>query len=488
MSGLPSSLPLIPLVANRHEAPMAPRAPQRVAAQKKRVVTCRKVRQTGEWNKLLKEIYSALHHSQSSAEEENLTLRKYCLSSDSEVGGLSEYKRIAAVWKELKLDEFLMGSTDPTDAMILATINSRFPLTEEGENATSDKAGRSRNDKNKMRSSSEWKELLSDLYLFLSSAKAANGKESIRSYCRKVLKSEKQHQRISDVWKELGFDGALINNVSPGDDQLKAKKLDAKYPTDTTTEQQQGSLRRDLRPRSNSYFDVNEEAIICEAVAGFARAGYPLEKADLKKMADAFLQAEQLGEGQNSSDGISYDTVERLYKQGGLKTKTNVNPIDPKRAAQAEPQILNAMYHQLDAMIKMAHEVDPITWPEDRYANIPPSRIYNTDEQGPNPTALRNPVLIPREMLQRGRLFQNTREGDGKMHFHYSVANIVRADGAQHHPDQHVEGAPAPYILLSDAGSAHELDKMSKADRDKALSNQTEDDAIEFNPTVLDAC
>ena len=50
------------------------------------------------------------------------------------------------------------------------------------------------------------------------------------------------------------------------------------------------------------------------------------------------------------------------------------------------------------------------------------------------------------------RLFQNTNsEGDGKMQFHYTVANIVRADGVQHHPDtlsMGIEGAPAETVLF----------------------------------------
>ena len=164
---------------------------------------------------------------------------------------------------------------------------------------------------------------------------------------------------------------------------------------------------RDLRPSSNSFFDKDEEAVLCECVSAFARAGFPLEKANLKDYADAFLKADGLVDGLGPT-GISNDTVERIYKHGRLKAKTNVNPIDPKRAAQADPQVLNAFYHQLDAWIKIAHEIDPATWPEDRYANVPPTRIYNTDEQGPNPTQLRNPVLIPEEMIaERSRLSSN---------------------------------------------------------------------------------
>jgi hypothetical protein len=90
-------------------------------------------------------------------------------------------------------------------------------------------------------------------------------------------------------------------------------------------------------------------------------------------------------------------------------------------------------------------------------------------------------------MLDRlARLFQLTREGDGKLPFHYSVANIVRADGVQCVPHEHVEGAPPPYVIISDASSGNELDSMDKADRDRALANQSEADIICVNPSLLD--
>lgn len=125
----------------------------------------------------------------------------------------------------------------------------------------------------------------------------------------------------------------------------------------------------------------------------------------------------------------------------------------------------------MDAWTKILHEVDPATWPEDWYSNVPHTCIYNTDEQGPNLTSLQNPVLVPADMVkERSRLFQKTQEGNGKMTFHYSV-DIVRADGVQCHPHQSVKGAPAPCILISDDASNNELDTMEKGDRDKRLAN-----------------
>ncbi|CAB9505609.1 unknown protein [Seminavis robusta] len=489
-----ASFPLQPLA--QPNPPMAPRPPSlvpRITVPKKRASTTRRVRTNLEWRNDLMRIYKAIFES---LEEDNtrLTLRKYCLSGENGFSS-SEYTRIAAIWKELNFELLINENTDPSDLALLQSLDKRFPLETvnnivEDDTADSGPSGvgrRIRNGKNVMRSALEWRALLTDMYLFLKSAKSSShNNESVRSYCRKVLNAENQYRRISAVWKDLGLDNDL-NNDAPVDDNFRGK-IAKRYPAEeegsTNNSQRHG---RDLRPTSNSYFDANEEAVWCESVAGFARAGYPLEKTNLKAVMDAFLEADGIGDGQNSTGGISFDTVERIYKEGRLAAKSNVNPIDPKRAAQASPQVLNAFYHQLEATIKMAHEINPTAWPEDRYANIPPTRIYNADEQGPNPTALRNPVLIPADMLEgHARLFQNTREGDGKMQFHYSVANIVRADGVQCHPDQKVEGAPAPYIIISDTSSANELDKMPKADRDRLLANQSENDTIRLNPAVLE--
>ncbi|CAB9526971.1 hypothetical protein SEMRO_1919_G305460.1 [Seminavis robusta] len=196
-----------------------------------------------------------------------------------------------------------------------------------------------------MRSNADWKELLINIYTFLSSAKSNQQKETVRSYCTKVLKSESCYRRIQDVWKQLDLEKCLNDGLSPSDGHLKAQLEDA-YPSVNTNNTPHG---RNLSTSSNSYFDKGEDALFCECVAMFARMGFPLEKADLKSYADAFLHAESLDIG---SAGISMDTVERIYKEGRLKAKTNVDPVDPKRAAQADPEILNAQYHQLDAWIK----------------------------------------------------------------------------------------------------------------------------------------
>ncbi|CAB9506584.1 unknown protein [Seminavis robusta] len=390
-------------------------------------------------------------------------------------------------WKKLGLENDLAAKVCTSNPALLGKIKSNFPVASSSsgnENEDPNLANKTRkrdNNKNVTRSKEQWRELLVDIYYFLSSARSGQRKESVHSYCQKVLKSENSYQRIVDVWRELDFESDLAQNVAPNDPRIIAK-LDGRFSVDTNKEQQSA---RDLRPSSNSYFDQGEEAALQEAVAEFARAGFPLEKTNLMGYANAFLEAEGIDTSNNG--GPSMDTVERVYKAGRLKAMSNVGGIDRKRAAQAGPETLNALYHQMEYWMAIAHEVNPIAWPEARYADVPPSRIYNTDEQGPNPTALRNPVLIPRELVERhARLFQNTREGDGKMSFHYSVANIVRADGAQCLPKECVEGAPAPYILISDGSSSSELDSMDKASRDRLLVNQSEDDTIQLNPGVYD--
>ncbi|CAB9529901.1 unknown protein [Seminavis robusta] len=476
----------VPTLRTAEAAPMAPR---------RRASSSRKTRSALEWRSDLMGIYSTLFHKRSNGIEK--TLRAHCQENENIVFP-AQYKRIAAIWNELKLEQDLSSGVNPSNESFVSKINGRFPekaatqnssvanADSDDEEATSNvTTSRVRTNKNTTRTAQQWKDLLLDLFFFLSSAKTGNRKESVRSYCVKILHSEQSYRRVHEIWKALGLDKDLESDVSPSDGLIKAK-LQERFGADEQSDKENNNNGRDLRPSSNSYFDRYEEDLLRECVAGFARAGFPLEKSNLKTVADNFLKADGIDTSGNG--GISNDTNERIYKEGSMKAVSNVNPIDPQRAAQAEPHVLNAMYHQLDNWIAIAHEVNPTAWPEDRYANIPPSRIYNTDEQGPNPTALRNPVLIPKDMLdQRSRLFQNTREGDGKMQFHYSVANIVRADGVQCHPHESVEGAPAPYVLISDPSSVCELDNMDKASRDRLLANQTEDNTtFTLNPSVLE--
>lgn len=95
--------------------------------------------------------------------------------------------------------------------------------------------------------------------------------------------------------------------------------------------------------------------MLCETVAGFARTRFPLEKSNLKNYIDTYLNADGIDTGYDSSGGISIDTVERVYKEGKLKAVSNANPIGPKRAAQADPQVFNAFLHQLNEWIKVIH-------------------------------------------------------------------------------------------------------------------------------------
>ncbi|CAB9504178.1 unknown protein [Seminavis robusta] len=457
----------------QHQVP----AVQPEPAKKKRASFKRTTRSNAEWRAELLGIYAGRF-----PDPKGISLRSYV--------GVDHYKRVQYVWKQLSLEQSLLDGINPANPVLVATINERFPVIDRvNENQTTKQRNRT-NPTNEMRTNADWRKLLLNIYEFLLSAKANQRRESVHSYCAKVLQSTSQYRRIQDVWKEVGFCSLFELGACFSDNRLK-QALDAKFPETETTEQTMeldapARRRRDLSVSSNSYFNQDEEAVLCESVAAFAKLGYPMNKNNLKAYADAFMAAEGLMTDANG--GISMDTIERIYKEGRMKAKANVNPIDPKRASQADPQVLNAFFHQLDAWIKIAHEVNPEVWPEDRYANVPPSRIYNTDEQGPNPTALRNPVLIPEEMVTNlSRLFQNTREGDGKMQFHYSVANIVRADGAQCHPHESVEGAPAPYVIISDGSSSNDLDNMEKADRDKALANQSESNTrIQLNAAVLE--
>jgi len=387
-----------------------------------------------------------------------------------------DYKRIAEYWKELGLKEKIEQGVKPDNSILVQTIANRFPM-EIGE---PHKQMRKTGIKHNRRSNKEWRALLSGMYTHLYIARMNGHKDTVKSYCANHLKSPESCRRINDVWSSLELDKALLNNMSYSNKDLM-ERIQAKYP-DENEATVQGN-KRVLSEQSHPYFNQNEEAFLCESASALARLGFPIEKSNLHLLCSSYLSAD--APGVVDAAGVSMSTVERTYKDDNLKAK-GVDNIDPKRASQADPLVLNAFYHQLDAAVAMAHEVRPDTWPA-RCADMLPTCLYNTDEQGPNPTKLRNPVLIPSDMVDAPRIFQLTRKGDNKMPFHYSVANVVRADGAQAIPHKHVEGAPPPMVLIADPSNAgaSELDDMDKQARDKILANQSENDEIKFNPQVF---
>eukprot|EP00797_Seminavis_robusta_P000056 Sro1005_g230200.2 (373) ;mRNA; f:7521-8641 len=362
--------PLMQLQLQPQQQPVIPVVP---VVPRKRQSSKRKTRTNEEWREDLKQIYGSILRSRLDGNM-GATLRSYCYGT---VGMVPQYTRISAVWKELGLEEFLSREVPPVNRALIERIDAKFPVAiiEQHEGYDNEKVGRDRrhSKKNEKRTSAAWRKLLSEVYHFLYGAKTSDvaRSETVRSYCRDVLKSEQQYRRIIDFWTKLRLDKDLENGVLPTDSSLKEKLatqfLDVQL------------LSRDLRPSSNSYFDNNEEDALREFVAACARTGFPVEKTTLKEAADAFLEADGIGAGINSIGGISDDTVSRIYKEGRIKAKTNANPIDPKRASQADPQVLNCLYHQADAWVKMAHEINPDVWPECRYPDIPPHRIYNTD-------------------------------------------------------------------------------------------------------------
>lgn len=424
-----------------------------------------------QWRVDFSRIYGDLQAARK--QNNNLTLHNYCMQKDFL---RDRYRRISQIWKELQLENLLQRGVGFDTDEFNDIISGKFP-PERGEPKT-----RKRTKQAARRTNSEWETLLLDIYTHLSVSKSSGGKASLKSYTTNQLKDDSQYRRITDVWKDVGLDACLAAGVCHGDPSITAT-IRAKYPP-TTTENSAARGGRVCSVHSTSYFNADEEDAMCEAVAGFARLGYPLEKGNLRDISNHYLR--RVAPNCLPASGVSQDTTDRMYKDDNIQAKTNVNPIDPRRASQATPQTLNCFYHQLDAAVKMAHEINPTAFPEDRYVDIPPSRIYNSDEQGPNPTKLRNPVLIPEDMLKEKRNYQNTREGDGKMQMHYSVANIVRADGIQSQPHDMVEGAPPPMILISDKGSADELDSMDKAERDRRLANQSIEDEIRINPNVVE--
>ena len=442
---------------------------------------CNHKRSNLQWRFIICQVYAAIFKAKE--DKKTVTLRSYCF----EAGLSHEYRRIAEHWRGLKLETFLNQKIRPDDAKLVQLIGDRFPLRQHLEVLQNDaipKVG----GKQRRRTDKEWRLLLTSMYTHLYIARNHGHKETVKSYCNNHLKEPDAYRRIMEVWKELNLENSLNDNLPYSSIALQ-EKIESKYPKLNSAKEasaegsKQKASSRVLSAQSHSYFNQHEEDFLVESAACLARMGFPLEKNNLHLLCSNYLKADN--PGIVDSVGISLDTVQRIYKDDNMLAK-DVENIDPKRASQADPQVLNCFYHQLDAAVAMAHEVRPTTWPA-RYADMLPTCLYNTDEQGPNPTKLRNPVLIPADMLDSPRLFQLTREGDNKMPFHYSVANIVRADGAQCIPHQLIEGAPAPMVLIADPNSgASELDTMDKQKRDKFLANQTEsDDVVTFNPQTF---
>jgi len=166
---------------------------------------------------------------------------------------------------------------------------------------------------------------------------------SLKSCGNNHLKHPEQHGRIADVWGEVGLDKLLENNVCHSDNTVGAK-INAKCPrilhetNDSTAKKQ-----RDSSVTLSSCFDKVKEDAICQIVSGLARLGHPLEKGDIHNICNECLKKEGPSDlfGER---GASMATTGRMHKDDGIGAKKSNNPIDPKRAADADPQAFDFFF------------------------------------------------------------------------------------------------------------------------------------------------
>jgi hypothetical protein len=217
------------------------------------------------------------------------------------------------VWKELKLDELLAQGVDPTHETLNKVISEKFPLDEQNlaKDPLASSTTRAHNPKYWW-TNQEWRDLLKAIYSYLLVAKKNDQKDSIKSYLAEIQQLPDSHnQRIYDVWKLLGLNKDLENQVAADNPMLLAK-IDNKYPldSDTLSSTQEKESIRDLGSNSSSYMTKDEEEMLIGLLSVLAKLGYPMEKGNLHDLCNAYLRkGNRYKEGRNC---ISIDTIEQL--------------------------------------------------------------------------------------------------------------------------------------------------------------------------------
>ena len=111
--------------------------------------------------------------------------------------------------------------------------------------------------------------------------------------------------------------------------------------------------------------------------------------------------------------------------------------LDPKRAAQANPEVGENFFKMVDEFLQRKHEEDPEKFKYKRLADIPPEKLYNIDEFGSHTNEKRPRVAIVKDIakwLGKWATFRmqrscSTMHGDKGQGFHVSVVQCSRADG-----------------------------------------------------------
>lgn len=422
------------------------------------------------------------------------TLREYIVGRD---GDATRYPCFFEVWKKCNLVDLLQAKTRHDSPEVLSAIHQGLDISANKKIAS---------DRGIRLPASEWRRLLFHCYTM----RCYNHKVPLAEIIESAsLEGKVSRARLSTIWKETGLDALLKEGVPDGD--LKVKDaIEKKYPresdgqTSSSSEASASSVnevrgsdvsstRRDMFRNRNlsknncSYLLPDEEETLAAFVTHMLKVNSPISVSLIKEVIDNYIREGLDEETREFFKGISTDTTERIYQNADIEARGDVNSIDPRRVEQSNPENYNMFLHKTNNMLEILYELYPDIWPYKRFADVPPSHIYNTDEQGPNPTKLRDKCLCPKDMTKEyNRLFVVTSEGDGKMETHITVCNFVCANGAQCHPAEGIEGAAPPMMLIADKSSETEIDKMSKLDRDEALMHQSADDEIEVSESLLD--
>jgi hypothetical protein len=235
------------------------------------------------------------------------------------------------------------------------------------------------------------------------------------------------------------------------------------------------------RNRGSDLLSEEEEKFFADTCVALAAAGNGINEDMLHTILNKYLEEAQPGAGP-----ASIDLVRKVKKRQELATARNVYPIDPARMAQASPDVQNTFFKQVDAIIRVMHLIDPKICPWKCFADVPGAHKYNMDEIGPNPCDHRKPIIVSRAMeADFTRLFQNTREGDGRMNFHITLCVTTQAAGENCVPGKGIEGAPPMFVILSDKSATDEIDNLPAQQQKESISEQHPDDIVKLNGALM---
>ena len=233
-----------------------------------------------------------------------------------------------------------------------------------------------------------------------------------------------------------------------------------------------------------SVFSSDEEDWFASIVQQAHIVGNPINKQTLQTAVNNVLQLSG-----HDCGSVVMDTVERLMKRNNIGTEKKFYPVDIARAKQATKENHNTFIKRVDALIRLLHAVDPVNMPWKCFNDLPPEVLYNMDELAANPQEHRRPILAPKDLHSQLRHWQVSPEGDGRMALHISICLTTCAAGGFCIPSRGIDGAPPPFLIISDANAKDdvEFEQLSTQEQAETIANQTADDEIAVKEAVVRA-